>query len=67
MGHIQQKCIASQSEKDKFRDKKLRERGAMVTESSNVGTTGDDVEVYAKAMIAEDFANIARSNDDLPK
>ena len=67
MGHIQQKCVASQSEKDEFRDKKLRERGAMATESSNAGTTGDDVEVYAKAMIAKDFANVARSNNDLPK
>ena len=56
-----------QSEKDEFRDKKLRERGAMVTESSNAGTTGDDVKVYAKAMIAKDFANVVRSNNDLPK
>ena len=66
-GHIRQKCPAPQSERDEYRERKLKEKGAMVTESSNAGAANDEVEVYSKAMIAEDSASIARSSDDLPK
>ena len=37
----------------------------MVTETSSVA--GNEIEVYAKAMIAEDVASVAKSSDNLPK
>ena len=39
----------------------------MVTETSSAGAAGNEIEVYAKAMIAEDVASIAKSSDNLPK
>ena len=36
-------------------------------ETSSTGTAGNEIKVYAKAMIAEDVSTIAKSSDNLPK